>query len=100
LVVARINSIEGLSCDPPEGAFYVYVDASDLIGRSDRNGNPMRTDVDIANHLLEVGGVAVVPGTGFGASPYFRLCFAYDDSVIAEACDRIARVVSELGGAR
>lgn len=96
LVVSRINAIEGLSCDTPQGAFYVFVDASALIGRSDHEGRIMRTDVDIANHMLESGGVAVVPGSGFGASPYFRLCFAYSDEIVAEACDRLAAATASL----
>lgn len=94
-VVAAINAIDGLACDPPQGAFYVYVDATGLIGRRDHNGKVMETDVDIADHLLQ-GGVAVVPGAGFNASPYFRLCFAYADDIIEEACKRIARACQAL----
>jgi aspartate aminotransferase len=87
-VVAAINAIDGLACDAPQGAFYVYVDAAGLIGRRDPTGRLLTTDVDVAGYLLE-GGVAVVPGTGFNASPYFRLCFAYSDSVVEDACRRI-----------
>lgn len=96
LVVERINAIGGLSCLPPEGAFYVFVDASGLIGRRTPAGTVIRSDIDIADHLLEAGGVAVVPGAGFGASPYFRLCFAYADAIVADACERIARAVHAL----
>jgi aspartate aminotransferase len=94
-VVTAINAIDGLACDPPQGAFYVYVDAAGLIGRRDANGKVMKTDVDIADHLLQ-GGLAVVPGAGFNASPYFRLCFAYSDEIIEEACKRIARACQAL----
>lgn len=93
MVVERVNAIPGLSCDPPEGAFYVYVDASELIGRvwQDHAKRPRR-----CRHPLEVGGVAVAPGTGFDAPPYFRLCFAYEDTVMADACERLVRTVAAL----
>jgi aspartate aminotransferase len=96
LVVSRLNAIDGISCDPPRGAFYVFADVSALIGRVDPAGKVMRSDTDIAVHLLEAGGVALIPGTGFGLSPYVRICFAYDDAVMADACDRIASAVAQL----
>ena len=50
-----------------------------------------------ANAIEEnVGGVASVPGTGFGMSPYFRLCFAYSTEMMEDACNRIARAVAQL----
>lgn len=96
IVVREINRIDGLSCDSPEGALYVYVDASGLIGRRRPDGRPIESDLDIADHLLENGGVAVVPGEGFGFSPYFRTCFAYSDEIMEEACRRIAQAVNNL----
>lgn len=95
LVVREINAIEGLSCTIPQGAIYVFVDASGVIGRRARTGDVLQNDLDVARHLLEVGGVAVVPGIGFGASPYFRLCFAYADEEMVEACRRIRRAIEE-----
>lgn len=95
MVVAAINAVDGLACDAPQGAFYVYVDAAGLIGRRDSHGRIMATDVDIADYLLQ-SGVAVVPGAGFNLSPYFRLCFAYSDNIVEEACRRVARACKEL----
>lgn len=96
LAVSRINAIEGLSCDPPRGTFYVYVDVSGLIGRRTAAGTTLGNDVDVANYFLEEGQVALVPGTGFNASPFVRLCFAYSDEVVAKACDRVAAACSRL----
>lgn len=96
LVVARVNAIPGLSCDPPQGAFYVYVDVSGLIGRRTADGRVLATDIDVADHLLADGGVALVPGAGFNASPYVRLCFAYGDAMLVDACDRIAAACAKL----
>ena len=96
LVVSRINATPGLSCDTPDGAFYVYVDASGVIGKRTPEGKALQTDVEVARYILDEGGVAVIPGSGFGRSPYFRLCFAYADDVLADACDRIARAIAAL----
>jgi len=96
LVVKRINAIPGLSCDPPQGAFYVYVDVAGLIGRRTPDGRTLATDIDIADYLLAEGGVALVPGAGFNASPYVRLCFAYADEVLDDACNRIAAASGKL----
>ncbi len=98
LVVGRINAIPGLGCDPPEGAFYVYVDCGGVIGKRTPQGKVLATDVDVCRYILEEVGVAVIPGTGFGRSPFLRLCFAYADDILADACDRIARAVAALGG--
>jgi len=95
LVVGEINTIDGLSCTIPEGAIYVFVDASGIIGKRTFAGKVLKDDLDIASHLLEVGGVAVVPGVGFGFSPCFRLCFAYSDEQMAEACGRIRQAIEQ-----
>lgn len=96
LAVRCINAIDGLSCDPPQGTFYVYVDVSGLIGRHTPAGKTLETDCDVADYLLEEASVALVPGTGFNASPFVRLCFAYSDDIVAEACARMASACSRL----
>jgi aspartate aminotransferase len=83
-VVTRLNSIPGLACEPPHGAFYVYVSCAGWIGK----GN-IKTDADVTAHLLEHG-VAVPNGAGYGLSPYFRVSFASSLANLEEACKRIA----------
>jgi aspartate aminotransferase len=82
LVVAAVNAIPGLSCPVPEGAFYVFVDASPLM---DRFGD----DNALALHLLEHG-VAVVAASAFGGQDGFRISFAADEAVLNEAMRRIS----------
>ncbi|WP_439570285.1 pyridoxal phosphate-dependent aminotransferase [Roseovarius mucosus] len=72
----------------PEGAFYVYADCSALIGRT-LGDQAMHDDVSVAATLLDEAGVAVVPGSAFGASPYLRIAYSVDDARLHEACDRI-----------
>lgn len=86
MVVERVNAIEGLSCPVPEGAFYVFVDASPLMGR-------FGDDKALALHLLEHG-VAVVAASAFGGKGGFRISFAADDAVLEEAMRRIAAALT------
>ena len=95
-VLAALNAIDGISCPPPDGAFYVFADIGGLIGRRRPDGRVIGTDSDFAAALLELGDVAIVPGVAFGLSPAFRLSFAAADDVLDEALARIARVVGQL----
>ena len=85
-VVAAINAIPGLSCPVPDGAFYVFVDATPLMKR-------FIDDQSLALHLLEHG-VAVVAASAFGGRDGFRISFAADDAVLAEAMRRIATALA------
>ena len=96
LVVAGLNAISGLHCPTPQGAFYVYPDCAGLIGRTTPDGTVLTDDSAVATYLLDAEGVAVVPGTGFGGSPAFRISYATSDVLLAEACVRIGRAVAAL----
>ncbi|MGY8630973.1 aspartate transaminase [Bradyrhizobium sp. 14AA] len=95
-MLTRINQIEGLSCLPPDGAFYLYVNCAGLIGRSTPAGARLETDSDVAMYLLESVGVAVVQGSAYGLSPYFRISIAASLDVLDDGTNRIAHAVSEL----
>ncbi|MGX7896368.1 pyridoxal phosphate-dependent aminotransferase [Tsuneonella sp. HG222] len=86
MVVAAVNAIPGLSCPVPDGAFYVFVDASALMAR-------FADDGALALHLLEHG-VAVVAASAFGGKDGFRISFAADDAVLEEALRRIAEALA------
>ncbi|MFC4254077.1 pyridoxal phosphate-dependent aminotransferase [Croceibacterium xixiisoli] len=86
LVVTAINAIPGLSTPQPDGAFYCFIDATPLM---DRFGD----DNALALHLLEHG-VAVVAASAFGGKDGFRISFAADEAVLAEALRRIAEALS------
>ena len=96
LVVENLNMIEGISCPVPEGAFYVYPNISDLIGRTTKNGKVILTDEDFCTALLEEVGVAVVFGSAFGLSPNFRISYATSDNLLFDACKRINRFCRSL----
>ncbi|MDQ7251040.1 pyridoxal phosphate-dependent aminotransferase [Dongia sedimenti] len=96
LVVGRLNEADGLRCSMPEGAFYAFVSCAGLIGRKTPAGAVIATDTDFAMYLLEEVGVAVVPGSGFLASPYIRVSFAAAPEMLASAMDRITAACKAL----
>ena len=80
----------------PEGASYVYPDCSALIGRT-LGDQTMHDDVSVAAALLDEAGVAVVPGSAFGASPYLRIAYDIDDAGCTKRCDRIINFCHRAG---
>ena len=94
--LARINAIPGLSCRRPDGAFYLYVNCAGLIGKTKPTGKLLAEDGDVVMYLLESEGVALVAGTAYGLSPYFRLSIATSIEILEEGCTRIARAVAAL----
>jgi aspartate aminotransferase len=94
--LARINAIPGLSCRAPDGAFYLYVNCAGLIGKTTPDGKRLAEDGDVVMYLLDSVGVAVVAGTAYGLSPYFRLSIATSIETLDEGCVRIARAVAAL----
>ncbi len=87
-VVARLNEIRDVVCLPSQGAFYSFPDVSAVIKRLN-----LADDVALAELLLEQAGVAVVPGTAFGASGYIRLSYATSMTALQDALRRMASVM-------
>lgn len=86
LCVAAINAIPGLTTPVPDGAFYCMIDAAPHMARFGH-------DETLALHLLEHG-VAVVAASAFGGANGFRISFAADEAVLAEAFRRIAAALA------
>ena len=81
--VELLNNIDGLSVITPDGAFYLFVNHTQV----------EKDSMEFAKKLLEQKGVAVVPGIGFGSDGYFRFSFATDLASIEEGIRRIAEFV-------
>ena len=95
-VVKKLNSIEGLSCKNPEGAFYVFPNCKDCIGKKDINKKEIVNDADFVTSLLENTGVAVVQGSAFGKEGYFRISYATSMKNLSEALDKIEEYCKQL----
>lgn len=87
-VVARLNEIRDVVCLPSQGAFYSFPDVRGVIARLN-----LADDVALSELLLEKAGVAVVPGTAFGAPGYIRLSYATSMAALEEALRRMAAVM-------
>ena len=96
LVVEKLNQIEGIKCNKPSGAFYVYPSCEGIIGKETPSGKIINSDEDLMNFLLESQGIAGVHGAAFGLSPYFRLSYATNEKTLIEACRRIKVACEDL----
>ncbi len=96
LVVSMLNDTPGLECPTPEGAFYVYPDASGVIGKTTPKGQVIKTDEDLIAYFLDEAQVAAVHGAAFGLSPAFRISYATSEELLTEACTRIQRACAAL----
>jgi len=95
-VVKKLNSIKGLSCKNPEGAFYVFPSCKDCIGKKDVNKKEIINDTDFVTSLLENTGVAVVQGSAFGKEGYFRISYATSLKNLSKALDKIEEYCKQL----
>ncbi len=96
LAVSMLNQARGLTCQSPEGAFYVYPSCAGVMGKTSPSGKVIATDEDFVSELLAVEGVAAVHGAAFGTSPYFRISYATATPTLEDACTRIQRFCGNL----
>ncbi|HYG13665.1 MAG TPA: pyridoxal phosphate-dependent aminotransferase [Methylophilaceae bacterium] len=94
-VVDRFNRMPGVQCLKAGGAFYAFPDARQAIAALHKADKlPSATDMALSEYLLENVGVAVVPGSAFGAEGYFRISFATSMDNLRNALDRIEQALS------
>ena len=91
-VVETLNSINGLSCLKPSGAFYVFPNCKKLLGKKTK----LKTDKEFVEKLLEKAEVAVVQGSAFGLDGYFRISYATSMENLKKALDRIKSFCESL----
>lgn len=93
-LVERMNSIPGVSCIKPEGAFYVMMNLDQLLGKT-LHGVKIENADDFADLFLKKGLVAVVPCTGFGAPNFVRWSYATSMDNIKEGLNRLEKFLAE-----
>ncbi|MDW5315630.1 pyridoxal phosphate-dependent aminotransferase [Rhizobium sp. PL01] len=96
LVVAALNAIDGLDCRTTEGAFYTFSGCAGMLGKTTPGGKLIETDADFCAYLLDDAHVAVVPGSAFGLSPFFRISYATSEAELREALAQIANACAAL----
>jgi aspartate aminotransferase len=93
LLLGALGSVPGIEPLPPDGAFYLWIDAREWCDALGGDSTALCFD------LLEQEGVALVPGAAFGVEGHFRLSFAAADPVLEDAAARLAAAGRRLMGA-
>jgi aspartate aminotransferase len=96
-MATMLDSIDGVTCPLPEGAFYCYPSVKGVLGRELRGRRPS-TSAELATLILDEVEVAVVPGEAFGTPGYLRLSYALGDDDLVEGVGRIQKLLAEAGG--
>jgi aspartate aminotransferase len=91
LMVAELSKIDGFVVPEPGGAFYVYADVTGLLGR-EWGGTVMTNTLELADYILDVAEVAVVPGEAFGPSGYLRFSYSLSDDELLEGMHRLQKL--------
>lgn len=86
-LVAALNTIEGVQCVKSQGAFYAFPSFQGVIKRLG-----LKNDVELGSYILDKVGVALVPGSAFGAEGYMRLSFATDLNTLKDAIARLKKL--------
>ena len=95
LVLKELGKIEGMVCNHPEGAFYIFPNISHFFGKQ-FEGQVITDSNDYCMYLLNVAHVSVVTGDAFGDPNCFRFSYATSDAILIEACRRIKEASDNL----
>ena len=96
MLYEKLSAAEGLSCDLPEGAMYIFCSCAGTIGKRTPDGKVIETDEDFTHYLLDSVGVAVVQGNAYGLSPYFRASFVAPEQDIVDGGDLVQQACAAL----
>ena len=88
-IVAALNTLPGVSCQPASGAFYAFADVSQAIAKLG-----LKDDNEFAEYLINGVGVAVVPGSGFGAPGHIRISYACSRKMLEKAIERMRKALA------
>ena len=91
-----LNALEGVTCDMPGGAFYMFPDFSSYLNRETKEGKILRDTFDLSDYILDTASVVTVAGDGFGAKGYLRLSFATSGKIIKAGIKRIEESLKKL----
>lgn len=91
-----LREIPGLTCETPQGAFYLYPNVAGILGKRRPDGRVILSDDELALYLLEEAEVAVVQGGAYGLSPHIRISIAASIETIHTAFARIAEAIARL----
>jgi aspartate aminotransferase len=94
-LVDRLNSIQGVTCNLPKGAFYAMPNVSSFYGKSWGNYK-INNSMDLTNFLLEEAKVAVAPGEAFGIDDNIRIAYSNSMENIVKGMDALEKALKKL----
>jgi aspartate aminotransferase len=89
-----LAAIPGVTCLPPQGAFYCFPSLEGVLGRELGAGHTPRTTLELCELVLDEARVAIVPGEAFGAPGYARLSFALADDALVDGVERLTKFLT------
>lgn len=95
-LVGALNALPNVTCNMPDGAFYVFPDFSAWHDKS-YNGEPIKDSMGLAKYILTEGRASIVPGMAFGAEKHQRLSYATSMDKIRTGVERIGEALAKLG---
>lgn len=96
MTMAMLNTLQGVTCPHPQGAFYAFPNVKKLFGKTSAGGTLISDDMAFCNAMLEEEHVALVPGSGFGDAEAVRISYATSEALLTEGLTRFARFVNGL----
>lgn len=95
LVINKLKDIPGFKCNIPDGAFYVFIDITQLFGKKYKD-QTIKSGTDLCFYLLEEARVSLVPGAAFGNDNYIRLSYATSEELLDKALNQIKNAILQL----
>ena len=96
LILSELSEIKNVTCETPNGAFYVFPDFSKYLKMKDLDGNLIKTASDLSLYILKTTGVVSVSGDSFGAPGYIRFSYATSNDTITEAMSLVKNTLKKL----
>lgn len=95
LVIQKLQQINGFKTNVPEGAFYVFIDVTQLFGKKYQS-KIIQSGMDLCYYLLEEAKVSLVPGIAFGNDNYIRISYATSEELLEKALNQIKIAIDKL----
>ena len=94
-VVRKLNDIDGITCDLPGGAFYVFPNIMELLNKKYEN-SLINSPNDLSLTLLKAHSIVTVSGESFGSNQNIRLSYATSDKMLENALNKLSEFVDKL----
>ena len=96
IILSELLNIDKITCEKPNGAFYVFPNFSSYLKSQDDENNIMNTSSDLSLYILRTTGVVTVAGDSFGAPGYIRFSYATSSKIIKKAISLVNKTIKKL----